>query len=177
VAGNAARHLGRPAALLPTRTGAVTKVGTSPATAAKLDDDGYLWLLGRVDDVMNVSGTASRPPRSNRRWSPPGGGRGRRRRRHDDTTGQAIIAYVTCAAARRRHRRPAQPRGHEIGAIAKPKTIYFTTTCRRRAAARSCASAARCRRRTQPGDTTTLADASIVGETATPRRRAATGED
>ena len=23
---------------------------------AKLDDDGYLWLLGRVDDVMNVSG-------------------------------------------------------------------------------------------------------------------------
>ena len=25
---------------------------------AKLDDDGYLWLLGRVDDVMNVS----RPP-------------------------------------------------------------------------------------------------------------------
>jgi acetyl-CoA synthetase len=23
---------------------------------AKLDDDGHLWLLGRVDDVMNVSG-------------------------------------------------------------------------------------------------------------------------
>ncbi|MFM8862044.1 MAG: acetate--CoA ligase, partial [Acidimicrobiia bacterium] len=23
---------------------------------AKIDDDGYLWLLGRVDDVMNVSG-------------------------------------------------------------------------------------------------------------------------
>jgi acetyl-CoA synthetase len=23
---------------------------------AKLDDEGYLWLLGRVDDVMNVSG-------------------------------------------------------------------------------------------------------------------------
>ena len=23
---------------------------------AKLDDDGYFWLLGRVDDVMNVSG-------------------------------------------------------------------------------------------------------------------------
>src|SRR3546814_18636106 len=22
----------------------------------KLDDEGYLWLLGRVDDVMNVSG-------------------------------------------------------------------------------------------------------------------------
>ena len=38
------------------RTGRATRAGTSPATAAKLDDDGYLWLLGRVDDVMNVSG-------------------------------------------------------------------------------------------------------------------------
>ena len=27
-----------------------------PGDGAKLDDDGYFWLLGRVDDVMNVSG-------------------------------------------------------------------------------------------------------------------------
>ena len=27
-----------------------------PGDGAKLDDDGYYWLLGRVDDVMNVSG-------------------------------------------------------------------------------------------------------------------------
>ena len=29
---------------------------TSPATARALDDDGYYWLLGRVDDVLNVAG-------------------------------------------------------------------------------------------------------------------------
>jgi acetyl-CoA synthetase len=44
---------------------------------AKLDEDGYLWLLGRVDDVMNISGhrgrVGARRPRR--------GGRGRRRRR------------------------------------------------------------------------------------------------
>ena len=27
-----------------------------PGDGAKLDDDGYFWLLGRVDDVMNVAG-------------------------------------------------------------------------------------------------------------------------
>jgi len=27
-----------------------------PGDGAKLDDDGYYWLLGRVDDVMNVAG-------------------------------------------------------------------------------------------------------------------------
>ena len=50
---------------------------------AKVDDDGYFWLLGRVDDVMNVSG----PPHLHHRGRvragrPPGGRRGRRGRRH-----------------------------------------------------------------------------------------------
>jgi len=27
-----------------------------PGDGAKLDDDGYFWLLGRVDDVMNIAG-------------------------------------------------------------------------------------------------------------------------
>ena len=29
---------------------------TSPATARGVDDDGFYWLLGRVDDVLNVAG-------------------------------------------------------------------------------------------------------------------------
>ena len=50
---------------------------------AKIDEDGYFWLLGRVDDVMNVSGhristteVESAPGR------PPLGGRGRGGRGH-----------------------------------------------------------------------------------------------
>ena len=34
----------------------VPAASTSPATAPSVDEDGYFWLLGRVDDVMNVSG-------------------------------------------------------------------------------------------------------------------------
>ena len=37
-------------------TGAGSPACTSRATARKRDEDGYLWLLGRVDDVMNVAG-------------------------------------------------------------------------------------------------------------------------
>ena len=38
--------------------------------AARKDEDGYFWVIGRVDDTVNVSGTCSRPPRSSRRSSP-----------------------------------------------------------------------------------------------------------
>ena len=48
----------------------------------KVDDDGYLWLLGRVDDVMNVSGhRISTTEVESRARRPPGGRRGGRRRR------------------------------------------------------------------------------------------------
>ncbi len=57
VAGDAARHLRRSRALRPA---VLEQVGptasTSPATAPSVDDDGYFWLLGRVDDVLNVAG-------------------------------------------------------------------------------------------------------------------------
>ena len=54
---------------------------TSPATARKRDDDGYFWLLGRVDDVMNVSGHRISHHRGRvRAGQPPGGRRGRGRR-------------------------------------------------------------------------------------------------
>ena len=49
---------------------------------AKLDDDGDIWLLGRVDDVMNVSGhRLSTTEIESALVSHPQGGRGRGRRR------------------------------------------------------------------------------------------------
>jgi len=42
---------------------------TLPANGAKRDEDGYFWLLGRVDDVMNVSGHRVPPWKWSRRWS------------------------------------------------------------------------------------------------------------
>jgi hypothetical protein len=34
------------------------------------DEDGYYWITGRVDDVINVSGHRLARPRWSRRWSP-----------------------------------------------------------------------------------------------------------
>ena len=40
-----------------------------PGDGARQDADGDFWLLGRVDDVMNVSGIACPPSSWSRRWS------------------------------------------------------------------------------------------------------------
>ena len=56
LAGDAARHLGRRRALRRDLLVALPRGSTSPATAPSVDEDGDFWLLGRVDDVMNVSG-------------------------------------------------------------------------------------------------------------------------
>src|SRR3954449_4799128 len=63
---------------------------------AKLDDDGYLWLLGRVDDVMNVSGhRISTTEVESALVSHPAVAEAAVVGANDATTGQAIIAYVT----------------------------------------------------------------------------------
>ena len=62
---------------------------------AKLDDEGYLWLLGRVDDVMNVSGhRISTTEVESALVSHPAVAEAAVVGAADATTGQAIIAYV-----------------------------------------------------------------------------------
>ncbi|MFM8520564.1 MAG: acetate--CoA ligase, partial [Acidimicrobiaceae bacterium] len=63
---------------------------------AKLDSDGYLWLLGRVDDVMNVSGhRISTTEVESALVSHPSVAEAAVVGAKDAMTGQAIIAYVT----------------------------------------------------------------------------------
>ena len=62
---------------------------------AKLDDDGYLWLLGRVDDVMNVSGhRISTTEVESALVDHPAVAEAAVVGANDDITGQAIIGYV-----------------------------------------------------------------------------------
>ena len=97
----------------------------------KLDDDGYLWLLGRVDDVMNVSGhristteveSALVDHESVAEAAVVGA--------KDETTGQAIIAFVTLKGGLDADAAHGEMlRKHvstKLGAIARPKTIIFT---------------------------------------------------
>ena len=98
---------------------------------AKLDDDGYLWLLGRVDDVMNVSGhRISTTEVESALVDHPTVAEAAVVGAKDDTTGQAIIAFVTLKGgvdADAAHGEMLRKHvATKIGAIARPKTIIFT---------------------------------------------------
>ncbi len=139
----------------------------------KLDDEGYLWLLGRVDDVMNVSGhRISTTEVESALVSHPAVAEAAVVGALDDTTGQAIIAYVTLRGGSDVD--IAELRDHvatEIGAIAKPKTIYFTADLPKTRSGKIMRRLLRdVAEGRNLGDTTTLADASVVGEL---QRRAA----
>ena len=96
---------------------------------AKLDDDGDIWLLGRVDDVMNVSGhRMSTTEIESSLVSHPKVAEAAVVGATDDTTGQAVVAFVIL-------RESAGDGGpevvqelrdhvaHDIGKIARPRQI------------------------------------------------------
>jgi acetyl-CoA synthetase len=134
---------------------------------AKLDDDGYLWLLGRVDDVMNVSGhRISTTEVESALVSHPSVAEAAVVGANDATTGQAIIAYVTLVGGMEVDEQVL--RNHvatEIGAIAKPKTIYFTPDLPKTRSGKIMRRLLRdVAEGRNLGDTTTLADANVVNE-------------
>ena len=139
----------------------------------KLDDEGYFWLLGRVDDVMNISGhRISTTEVESALVSHPAVAEAAVVGALDATTGQAIIAYVTLRGGSEVG--ADELRNHvatEIGPIAKPKTIYFTLDLPKTRSGKIMRRLLRdVAEGRNLGDTTTLADASIVGEL---QRRAA----
>ena len=130
---------------------------------AKLDDDGYLWLLGRVDDVMNVSGhRISTTEVESALVSHPDVAEAAVVGANDATTGQAIIAYVTLRGGHDIDTGTLRDHvGVEIGAIAKPKTIYFTPELPKTRSGKIMRRLLRdVAEGRNLGDTTTLADAS-----------------
>ena len=134
---------------------------------AKLDDDGYLWLLGRVDDVMNVSGhRISTTEVESALVSHPSVAEAAVVGANDATTGQAIIAYVTLRGGLEVDEKVLRDHvAHEIGAIAKPKTIYFTPDLPKTRSGKIMRRLLRdVAEGRNLGDTSTLADASVVNE-------------
>jgi acetyl-CoA synthetase len=140
---------------------------------AKLDDDGYLWLLGRVDDVMNVSGhRISTTEVESALVSHPSVAEAAVVGALDATTGQAIIAYVTLRGGFEGDEQALRNHvGVEIGSIAKPKAIYFTPDLPKTRSGKIMRRLLRdVAEGRNLGDTSTLADASVVNEL---QRRAA----
>ena len=149
---------------------------------AKLDDDGYLWLLGRVDDVMNVSGhRISTTEVESALVSHPAVAEAAVVGATDATTGQAIFAYVILRSGAQEGGTVSADdlRNHvanEIGAIAKPKAIFITPDLPKTRSGKIMRRLLRdVAEGRNLGDTSTLADAGVVTELQ--RRAAAGGTD
>ena len=100
---------------------------------ARLDEDGDVWLLGRVDDVMNVSGhRLSTTEIESALVSHPMVAEAAVVGRPDELTGEAICAFVVLKGARpvgeaagKMIKELQDHVAKEIGPIAKPKDIRF----------------------------------------------------
>ena len=147
---------------------------------AKVDDDGYIWLLGRVDDVMNVSGhristteveSALVDHEAVAEAAVVGAS--------DPTTGQAIVGYVILRGSHQPSDELREEiRGHvatKLGAIARPRAVIIVPDLPK---TRSGKIMRRLLRDVvegrELGDTTTLADATVVESI---RDRAGAGDE
>jgi acetyl-CoA synthetase len=136
---------------------------------ARRDEHGYFWIMGRVDDVINVSGhrlgtaeieSALVSHKAVAEAAVVG--------RPDEIKGQAIVAFVTLESGRNGNEQLKEElRAHvakEIGSLAKPDDIRFTDALPKtrsgkimRRLLRELAAGS-----TIAGDTTTLEDFSVL---------------
>ncbi len=142
---------------------------------AKKDEDGDIWLLGRVDDVMNVSGhrlstTEIESSLVAHDWVAEAAVVGA----SDETTGQAVVAFVilreeaieqveAAGGAEKAAEELRQHVGREIGPIAKPKKVLVVTELPKTRSGKIMRRLLRdVAENRQVGDTQTLADSSVM---------------
>jgi acetyl-CoA synthetase len=97
---------------------------------ARRDKDGYFWIVGRIDDVLNVAGhRLGTSEIESALVSHEAVAEAAVVGRPDDIKGQAIVAFVTLKGATKPARdlgdRLRAHVGRSIGAIARPDTIRF----------------------------------------------------
>jgi acetyl-CoA synthetase len=139
---------------------------------AKLDQDGDLWLLGRVDDVMNVSGhRLSTTEIESALVAHPFVAEAAVVGASDATTGQAIVAFVILRSSQLDHAVNAANVARElrehvaklIGGIAKPRTIFVVSELPKTRSGKIMRRLLRDVAEDRPiGDVTTLADTTVM---------------
>ena len=143
-----------------------------PGDGCKRDDDGYYWLLGRVDDIMLVSGhNISTTEVESALVSHPAVAEAAVVGRKDDLTGQAIAAFVTLRGKitgdQSLIKELRDHVGNTIGPIAKPKSIVFTNDLPKTRSGKIMRRLLKdISENRQLGDVTTLANEAIVEEIA-----------
>jgi acetyl-CoA synthetase len=135
---------------------------------AKRDDEGYYWLLGRIDDVMNVAGhRLSTYEIESSLVDDPKVAEAAVVSKPDELVGEAIVAFVTLKSGYTGDDRMAgELREHVaqmIGKIARPHGIIFTDDLPKTRSGKIMRRLLRDVARGRPlGDVTTLANAEIV---------------
>jgi acetyl-CoA synthetase len=137
---------------------------------ARIDEDGDFWLLGRVDDVMNVSGhRISTIEVESALVDHQSVAEAAVCARVDERTGQAIVAFVSLKGGQEGSVEMLEElRDHvsqKIGPIAKPANIVFTPELPKTRSGKIMRRLLRDVADNRPlGDTTTLADPTVVEE-------------
>jgi acetyl-CoA synthetase len=142
---------------------------------AKKDEDGDIWLLGRVDDVMNVSGhRLSTTEIESALVSNPIVAEAAVVGANDETTGQAVVAFVilrgehadrasTPEGAAEVQKELRDHVGKEIGPIAKPKKVLVVQELPKTRSGKIMRRLLRDVAEDRAvGDATTLADSSVM---------------
>ncbi|HEV2452491.1 MAG TPA: acetate--CoA ligase [Streptosporangiaceae bacterium] len=135
---------------------------------ARRDSDGYFWITGRVDDVINVSGhRLSTAEIESALVSHPVVAEAAVIAAADDLTGQSVIAYVTLASGYvQTHGLEDTLREHvasQIGKLARPKRIVWANDLPKTRSGKIMRRLLRdVAEGREPGDTTTLRDATVL---------------
>ena len=144
-----------------------------PGDGAKRDKDGYFWLLGRVDDVMNVAGhRIGTMEVESALVDHPAVAEAAVVGVSDELKGTAIAAFCILKEKGKKGPGPSEKeleqevRNHvskKIGAIARPDRIFFVPDLPKTRSGKIMRRLLRdIAEGRVPGDTTTLADASVV---------------
>ena len=139
-----------------------------PGDGAKVDEDGYLWLLGRIDDIMLVAGhNISTMEVESALVDHPSVAESAVVGIQDEIKGQAIASFVTLKEGNKADKNMEetlkQHVANKIGSIARPSKVIFTHDLPK---TRSGKIMRRLLRDVAEGralgDVTTLADAGVV---------------
>lgn len=142
--------------------------------AARRDEDGYFWILGRVDDVLNVSGhRLSTMEVESALVRHPAVAEAAAVGKPHEITGQSVCCFVTLKKGDYDHevlgKELRQWIAHEIGAFARPEEIRFSDALPKTRSGKIMRRLLRelVTNNTVAGDVTTLEDLSVIAKLAT----------
>ena len=137
---------------------------------ARCDDDGYFWIMGRIDDVINVSGhRLSTIEVESALVSHPQVAEAAAIGKPDEIKGQAIAVFVTVKDVEPSEELRQELKQHvrkEIGALAQPDDVRFTTALPKTRSGKIMRRLLRdiAEGKERVGDTTTLEDYTVLAK-------------